>query len=184
MITEHAPGGWWRVEAGTIHVVLQHEKVRNSGGTADLTRPVTFAFHKMSVFECVSFSDTQLYTHISSNLTNLYLRSYLASYLVLYFCLPVSLSFSFCLCGIASLHRVSRPAPSPPRSSEAGLSAPLPLLLLRGSWCIFGLVSLDTSPTVRSIPSTLSAVFPTHLPYVTVYFFYTLPVSSSATSPM
>lgn len=53
----------------------------------------------------------------------------------------------------------------------------------RGSWCISGLLSLDTSPTVRSIPSTLfNTAFPTHLHYVAIYFCCILPVSVVATS--
>lgn len=129
--------------------------------------------HCGKVYVCVRVALTHVHTHtFSSNI--------LAVSLVLYFRPPVSLSFSLCLCGITSLCRVSElhPLAALPVLQKQDYLAPL-----RGSWCIFGLVSLDTSPTERSVPSTLS--FMPSLPHIylmsLLISFYTLQVSSSIT---
>ena len=93
--------------------------------------------------------------------------------LLLYFSPPVSVSP--CLCGIASFHRVSElhPLPALPVLQKQDYLPPL-----RGSWCISGPVSLDTSPTVRSVPSTLLCCL-SHTSCRRFFFFCTFPVSSS-----
>lgn len=73
VITDPTPGGWRRVGAGTMHVVLKHEKVRNTDKTAALARLATSDFDQrgsslwssMCVWSshvCLSHADT----HISS----------------------------------------------------------------------------------------------------------------------
>lgn len=62
MISEVALVGWWRVEDGTMHVVLQHEKVRNNGGTAALSGPATFAFHQRGLSLSVCLPLTHIHT--------------------------------------------------------------------------------------------------------------------------
>lgn len=113
-VSDHVlePGGGCRVGTGTMNVVLKHEKVRNTDKTAALARLVTSDFDQRAlslwsnvcVCACVR-------VHVSLTHTNF--KHNLSPSLVFYFSLPVSLSFFFCLCGIASFHRVSELHPLP-----------------------------------------------------------------------
>lgn len=94
---------------------------------------------------------------------------------ILVFSLPLFLFLSLWV----STGSLSCTRSHPPRSLEAGLSAPSSPL--GGSWYIFGPVSLDTSPTVRSIPSTLKRC-PSHTSTLCHHLFL-LHISSSQLLP-
>lgn len=106
-----------------------------------------------------------------SRVAHAHFKYILAASPVLYFRPPVSLSFCLCLCGITSLCRVSElhPLAALPVLQKQDYLAPL-----RGSWCIFGLVSLDTSPTELSVPSALSTLvsFP-HIYLMSLFISFT-----------
>lgn len=86
-------------------------------------------------------------THISSNLTIL---PHLSSSILVYHSL--SLFSSVSVGSLVSTGSLSCTRSQPSLFFGSRIICPPPP---GGSWYIFGLVSLDTSPTVRSVPSTL-----------------------------
>lgn len=141
-------GGCRRVGAGTMHVVLKHEKVRNADKTAAPARLVTSDFDQRALSlrsnVCVSVHMSHIHTHKFQAQSFLHPLSSILVYQ------SPSHSFSVSVELPVSTGSLSCTRSQPSCSSEAGfIGHPT------GSWYIFGLVSLDTSPTVHSIPSTL-----------------------------